>query len=254
MFRILAVEDNPADLKLLDDLLRMLGRPYKLDWAKNGIEAMEVLARQLAHHSLPDLVLMDVRMPQMDGLQTLRAIKTNPRLRVLPVIMLSTSVLATDVRSSYEAYANAFVQKPLTLSQSERLIRAIAAFWIDFAIPSTVPNDVNAGDNGKRDANVSVEAESQAMFEVEAVVGLGEISCDERRRLIQRFASTVKELLVLHQEQFDAAIHGDQEYNRFDLLIHMANESKQRAKYELLRHVESHGCSNHDVISNPSRT
>jgi hypothetical protein len=82
----------------------------------------------------------------------------------------------------------------------------------------------------------------------------GSLKCQEQRRLMEKFAAIVKELLALHQQQFDAAVHGDPECNRFDLLIHTASERKQQAKYEYLRHVEEHGCSNLDVLINSTRT
>jgi hypothetical protein len=82
----------------------------------------------------------------------------------------------------------------------------------------------------------------------------GSLRCEEHRRLMEEFAAVVKELLGLHQQQFEAATRGDLECNRFDLLIHMANKRKQRAKYAYLRHVEEHGCSNLDVIINTSGT
>ena len=69
---------------------------------------------------------------------------------------------------------------------------------------------------------------------------------------MEDFADAVKELLALHEQQFQAIVQGDPECNRFDLLIHMANEKKQEAKYAYLRHVESHGCSNFDAITNAS--
>jgi len=74
--------------------------------------------------------------------------------------------------------------------------------------------------------------------------------CGEHRRLMEDFAATVKELLELHRQQFEAAIHSDTDCNRFDLLIHMANEKKQQAKYAYLRHVDEHGCANLNAITN----
>lgn len=71
---------------------------------------------------------------------------------------------------------------------------------------------------------------------------------------MEEFASTVTELLALHEAQFQAIVRGDTECNRFDLLIHMANEKKQEAKYAFLRHVEIHGCSDLYARSNTSRT
>jgi hypothetical protein len=77
--------------------------------------------------------------------------------------------------------------------------------------------------------------------------------CKEYRRLLDEFGEAVQEVLLLHEQQFLAVIQGDSECNRFDLLIHMANERKQQAKYAYLRHVESHGCANFDAFDK-SRT
>lgn len=67
--------------------------------------------------------------------------------------------------------------------------------------------------------------------------------CEEYRRLLDEFGAAVQELLLLHEHQFLAIVQGDPDCNRFDLLIHMANERKQQAKYACIRHVETHGCS-----------
>jgi hypothetical protein len=71
---------------------------------------------------------------------------------------------------------------------------------------------------------------------------MGRLRCEEQRRLMENFAAVVKELVALHQQQFECAVHGDSDCTRFDQLIHMANEKKQEAKYAYLRHVEEHGC------------
>jgi hypothetical protein len=71
----------------------------------------------------------------------------------------------------------------------------------------------------------------------------GVIYCEEGRHLLERFGNCVHELLLLHDQQFAAVTNGDPDCDRFDLLIHMANEDKQRAKYQYLRHLENHGCS-----------
>ena len=76
------------------------------------------------------------------------------------------------------------------------------------------------------------------------------IGCEDYRKLLDEFGVAVKELLQLHQEQFNAIIAGDPESHRFDLLIHMANEKKQEAKYAYMHHVEAHGCSDFNVFNN----
>ncbi len=68
--------------------------------------------------------------------------------------------------------------------------------------------------------------------------------CGEHNRLLEEFGVSVRELLELHEQQWSSVVDGDQECYRFDVLIHMANEKKQHAKYAYLRHVELHGCSN----------
>ncbi len=68
-------------------------------------------------------------------------------------------------------------------------------------------------------------------------------SCEEARRLLDLFGAAVQELVKLHEEQFQAVVAGDQNANRFDILIHDANEKKQNAKYVYMRHLEEHGCS-----------
>jgi hypothetical protein len=70
----------------------------------------------------------------------------------------------------------------------------------------------------------------------------GLVFCEEGRRFLDAFAETVQELTLLHEQQFLAIVNGDPEFNRFDLLIHMATENKQQAKYAYLRHLETHGC------------
>lgn len=75
------------------------------------------------------------------------------------------------------------------------------------------------------------------------------LGCEEHRRLLDDFAAAVHELVQLHEQQFKAMIDGDPESNRFDLLIHMANEKKQDAKYKYMHHVETHGCSNFNVLN-----
>jgi tRNA splicing endonuclease len=74
--------------------------------------------------------------------------------------------------------------------------------------------------------------------------------CEEGRRLLDLFGSAVQELLLLHEQQFLAVVEGDASANRFDLLIHHANEKKQNAKYAYMRHLEEHGCSSNYETNN----
>ena len=73
--------------------------------------------------------------------------------------------------------------------------------------------------------------------------------CEEHHRLLDKFGAAVRELLDLHEQQWLAIVDGDDDCYRFDVLIHMANEKKQQAKYAYLRHVETHGCSNVNALN-----
>jgi len=242
-----------------------LQRQHELFIVRDGLEALDFLHRRGAYSGMarPNLILLDVHMPRLSGLETVAAIKADPELRLIPVIMLSTSNQPEDVRRSYEAYANGYVQKPTDLAASVKLVQAVEAFWIDFALPapsasqnrkdfarldSAVPRE---GHTGPAIAKDQTEARSRAMIQDETpaktVTPIRTSGCIEHNRLLDAFGAAVQELLRLHEQQFRAIVEGDSECNRFDLLIHMANEQKQAAKYAYLRHVESHGCSNTNV-------
>ena len=142
VFHILAVDDDPATGYLLRKLMKDDGRPHELNVVRDGLEALDFLHRRGSYKgfSRPNLILLDVEMPRLNGLETLAVLKSDPGLRSIPVIMLSTSDRADYVRRSYEAHANCYVMKPTTLERSAKLIEAVGAFWIDFALEP--PSDV----------------------------------------------------------------------------------------------------------------
>ena len=136
MFRLLIVEDNPAEAALMRDLLKTLRRPHELYFAADGLDALDFLHCRGAYADAPrpNLILLDVQMPRMNGHDFLTSIKNDPQFSVIPVIMLSTSIRPEDISRAYQAHANCYVQKPNSLERAEKLIRAIEAFWIDVAI------------------------------------------------------------------------------------------------------------------------
>jgi hypothetical protein len=83
----------------------------------------------------------------------------------------------------------------------------------------------------------------QTVVEIKRPLKAGSLYCDEARYLLDLFANAVRELIQIHEEQFQAIVDGDSDCTRFDLLIHMANEKKYAAKYAHLHHLETHGCS-----------
>lgn len=255
MFRILVVDDSPVDAALLMEGLKGVIRECQVDWVDDGAAALEFLRRRGAHAGAhrPQLILLDINMPRVTGLEALDAIKSDPDLRLIPVIVLSASPWPEDVRRSYSAHANSYVQKPTSLEGLELLIRAIEIFWMRVAIlpeDTVEPGGRHAGAPIARDMR---EAKSHAMKSNEPVsaadgpVPMG-VGCVENRKLLDEFGAAVHDLLKLHEDQFQAIIQGDSDSSRFDLLIHMANEKKQLAKYAYIRHVESHGCATYHAV------
>jgi two-component system response regulator len=261
VFQILTVEDDPAFAYLIEREFKNLSCPCQSHWVSDGSEALDFLYCRASYTNAPapDLVLLDYNMPRMNGLETLQSIKSDPAFSMLPVIVLTTSAKPAVVRKIFDSHANAFVQKPSEFEGLAKLIAAIEAFWLEFAVSSPrLRFPLTESDKGSPIAPQQAEVRNQAMSVDGSAQGnsasLESAGCETQRRLTEDFAIAVRELLTLHEQQFQAIVQGDTECSRFDLLIHMANEKKQRAKYEYLRHVESHGCSNSNAITNTSGT
>jgi CheY-like chemotaxis protein len=129
---ILLVEDNPGDVRLTKEALKE-GKVYNnLHWAKDGVEAMEFLRRQGKHANAPrpDIILLDLNLPKKDGREVLVEIKRDNELRLIPVVVLTTSKAEEDVLKSYELNANCYVTKPVDLDQFIRVVQSIDGFWL----------------------------------------------------------------------------------------------------------------------------
>lgn len=136
LFHILITDDDPAFVHALRCVLQTISRPCELHWAKDGLDALDFLYRRNSHHAAPTphVILMDVDMPRMNGLRAIRAIRSDSALSGIPVIMLSGAALPAVVRATYGEHANAFVRKPADLKQLADFLRAIEAFWMQFAV------------------------------------------------------------------------------------------------------------------------
>ena len=136
MFRLLIVDDNPSDVEVLTQLTQTLQRPHEVYVAVDGEDALDFLLCRGAYVDAPrpNLILLDVNMPRMNGLELLSHIKADSELCVIPVIMLSTSDSPAEIRKAYQAHANCYVQKPTSSERANRLIQAIESFWMDVAV------------------------------------------------------------------------------------------------------------------------
>ncbi len=127
--RILVVDDSSADVRLLREAVREQGIVAELLAVEDGEQALARLARGLR----PDLVLLDLNLPRLDGREVLTAMKGDPDLRAIPVIVLSTSSSPGDVADCYARHANSYLVKPMHLEELGAVMRAIDCFWLRLA-------------------------------------------------------------------------------------------------------------------------
>ena len=132
---ILLVEDNPKDLKLALHALSGRKLANKIEVARDGEEALDYLfcrgqhANRSFDHS-PRLVLLDLKLPKVDGLEVLRAVKADPRTKAIPVVILTASREEKDVVESYQLGVNAYIQKPVDFDQFRQIVEQLGLFWL----------------------------------------------------------------------------------------------------------------------------
>jgi Response regulators consisting of a CheY-like receiver domain and a winged-helix DNA-binding domain len=129
---ILLVEDNAGDVRLTREAL-LEGKVYSnLHWAKDGVEALEFLRLEGSHADAPrpDIILLDLNLPKIDGREVLAAIKGDDQLKQIPVVVLTTSKAEEDVLRSYALHANCFITKPVDLDKFILVVKSIDRFWL----------------------------------------------------------------------------------------------------------------------------
>jgi CheY-like chemotaxis protein len=140
--RLLLVEDSAADVALIEELVGELELPVELHVARDGERALRFLRRQGEYGEAPrpDLVLLDLNLPARSGLEVLDEVRNDPDedLRVIPVLVLTTSRAPDDVHSAYRLAANAFVTKPIEVERLRQVVHSIGSFWMESAsLPGT---------------------------------------------------------------------------------------------------------------------
>lgn len=128
---ILLVEDSPGDVRLTREALLDAKIANNLHVAVDGDVALDFLRRRAPHENAPspDLVLLDLNLPRKDGREVLAEIKSDPALKRIPVVVLTTSQAERDIVESYELHANCFVTKPVDFAQFMTVVRSIQDFW-----------------------------------------------------------------------------------------------------------------------------
>ncbi|MEU8154137.1 response regulator [Micromonospora sp. NPDC048986] len=129
--RILVVDDDPGDVLMIEEALADSDVDKIIDVVSDGEEAMEFLRAEGRHEKArrPDVILLDLNMPRMDGRQVLGAVKQDEDLRTIPIVVLTTSNADTDIVGSYTLQANAYVTKPIDLDDFNDVVRRIDEFF-----------------------------------------------------------------------------------------------------------------------------
>ena len=131
-FHVLLVEDNPADVRLTKEVLSEGKATSTLHIVADGEQALQFLRNKGAFASSPrpDLILLDLNLPRKDGREVLAEIKKDPVLKLIPVVILTTSRSDRDILESYNLHANCYVSKPVDLLEFMEVIRTIEDFWL----------------------------------------------------------------------------------------------------------------------------
>jgi CheY-like chemotaxis protein len=129
---VLLVEDSPGDVRLTQEAFRDANRSINLHVASDGVEAMAFLRKEGAHvHApRPDIILLDLNLPKMDGREVLAHIKEDDSLKMIPTVILTTSEAEADIVKSYQLQANCYLCKPVQLDEFEKLVKSINDFWL----------------------------------------------------------------------------------------------------------------------------
>jgi two-component system, chemotaxis family, response regulator Rcp1 len=129
---VLLVEDSPGDVRLTREAFRDANKAIRLHVAVDGVEAMAFLRRTGAHADAPrpDLILLDLNLPKMDGREVLAQIKEDEDLKTIPTVILTTSAAEADIVRSYQLQANCYLSKPVQLDEFEAVVKSINDFWL----------------------------------------------------------------------------------------------------------------------------
>lgn len=140
---ILLVEDTPQDLELVLRALRRANLVNHVEVARDGVEAVEFIFAEGAHAGRnledgPRVILLDLKLPRMDGLEVLRRIKGDPRTRVIPVVVLTSSKEQDDVIETYKLGVNSYIVKPVNFERFAAAVRDLGMYWLLLNQPPTL--------------------------------------------------------------------------------------------------------------------
>lgn len=138
--QLLLVEDNPGDVRLTREALKSGEVVVNLSVAKDGVEAIDFLRKRGEFETAPDpdLILLDLNLPRKNGREVLSEIKSDPELKKIPVLVMTTSRADQDIHRAYSLNANCYITKPMDLDEFLRIVRSIEEFWLKtVTLPTT---------------------------------------------------------------------------------------------------------------------
>ena len=143
MNEILLVEDNPDDVELTLRAFRKSNIANEIVVARDGVEALDYLFSTGAHSgrppTLPQVVLLDLKLPRIDGLHVLERVRAHPRTRLLPIVILTSSVEEQDLLNTYSRGANSYIRKPVDFQEFVEAVRQLGLYWLLLNQPPPAP-------------------------------------------------------------------------------------------------------------------
>lgn len=138
MMNLLLVDDDEGDVFMMSELLQEMQLPIELHAVSNGLQAMAYLRQEAPYQqaSRPDMVLLDLNMPRMDGRQVLSEVRSDPSLCGLPIVVLTTSQARPDIDTCYETGCNAYLVKPFGIDGMTDMVKRLEQFWSLLALPA----------------------------------------------------------------------------------------------------------------------
>jgi CheY-like chemotaxis protein len=132
---ILLVEDNPDDLAMTLRALNKANLSNRIQVARDGVEALDFLFAEGTHagrnlHNTPKVVLLDLKLPRVDGMEVLRRVKTDPRTKMIPVVVLTSSKEQKDVVDSYQLGVNSYIVKPVNFERFATAVAELGMYWV----------------------------------------------------------------------------------------------------------------------------
>lgn len=132
--KVLVVEDNQGDVRLMMESFKESKILADISVVNDGVEAMEYLRKVGKYKDAvrPDIILLDLNLPRKDGREVLAEIKTDPDLKIIPVVVLTSSSAESDILHSYDLYANCYITKPVDFEKFIEVVKTIEEFWLSF--------------------------------------------------------------------------------------------------------------------------